>query len=112
MSQPLLSAAQIFESQDLKEETIDVPEWGGPIRLVQMTAAESAELTKKIAASESGMYLMVIFSAKNEQGERIFTEEDVERLKLKNFNTLNLLQRRALALNAQTEQQKEALKKA
>jgi hypothetical protein len=39
MSQ-LLTKAAILASQDLKHENIDIPEWGGVVRLRTMTGAE------------------------------------------------------------------------
>jgi hypothetical protein len=114
MSQPLLSASQIFDAVDLKEDVVDVTEWGGKIRLVQLTAAESMQLTRDMDTKENvgnGMYLMLVYSARNEQNERLFTLDDVEKLKLKNFNVLNMLQNRALRLNAMTVPEREALKK-
>lgn len=114
MSQPLLSASAIFGAVDLKEEIVDVPEWGGSIRLVQMTAAESMQLTRDMDTKEgadAGIFLMLVYSARNENGERVFTNDDIDRLRHKNFNVLDKLQRVALRLNKKDEPAKEALKK-
>jgi len=113
MSQPLLSAAAIKAAVDRKEETVEVPEWGGSVRLVQMTAAESGEFSKELktlAGEESGMFLMLVYSARNEQGERILTIEDVPALKEKNINVLIRLQRKALELNSWGREGLEKLK--
>lgn len=129
MSQPLLSASAIFGAVDLREDTVEVPEWGGSVRLVQMSAAESMQLTREMETQEgadNGIYLMFIYSARNADGTRIFSPDEpdperptapvkwtkaIEQLRAKNFNVLNMLQRRALALNAMTVPEKEALKK-
>lgn len=113
MSQPLLSAAAIKSAVDLTEETIEVPEWGGSVRLVQMTAKESGEFTKELRTlqgEESGMFLMLVYSAKDEQGNRVLTGEDVEELKKKNINVLIRLQRIALRLNAWGREEQIAIK--
>jgi len=114
MSQPLLTAAQIRTAVDLKEETVEVPEWGGSVRLVQMTAAESLAFMKETdtqAGAENGIFLMLSYSARDEAGARVFTPEDVEELKKKNFNVLNTLQRKCIALNNNGAAAKAALKK-
>lgn len=129
MSQPLLSASSIFGAVDLKEDVVEVPEWGGSVRLVQMSAAESMQLTRDMATQEgadNGMYLMLIYSARNADSTRIFSPDEadpeqpnapvkwtkaIEQLKQKNFYVLDMLQRRALTLNAMTVPAKEALKK-
>lgn len=114
MSQPLLSASQIFDAVDLKDDVVSVPEWGGSIRLVQLTAEESMQLTKEMLTAEgaaNGIYLMLVYSARDAEGKRLFTLEDIERLKFKNFNVLNMLQTRSLALNHMDAKSREALKK-
>lgn len=114
MSQPLLSAAQILSAADLKEETVEVPEWGGPVRLVQMNADESTEFTSKmetIEGSRTGMYLMIIYSARDTEGNRILKEEDLDALKKKSMSVLNRLQLVALRLNGMGVQGEAALKK-
>lgn len=114
MSQPLLSAAAIKAAPDRKEEIVEVPEWGGYVRLVQMTAAESGAFRKELQTlegDESGMFLMLVYSARNEQNDRIFTVEDVPALKEKNINVLIKLQKKALEINAWGREQLDALKK-
>lgn len=114
MPSTLLTAAQIRDAVDLKEDTIEVPEWGGSVRLVQMTAAESLEMSKLMdvqSNAEDGIFLMLVFSAKDAEGNRVFTLEDVLELKKKNFNVLNTLQRAAIALNKNGIAEKAVLKK-
>jgi hypothetical protein len=114
MSQPFLTAAQIRDAVDLKEDIVEIPEWGGSVRLVQMTAAESLEMTKLMsvqAHADDGIFLMLVFSAKDAEGNRLFTIEDVLELKKKNFNVLNTLQRRAITLNRNGIEDKAVLKK-
>lgn len=112
--QTLLSKSQIFAAKDLKEETVPVPEWGGSVRLVQMTARESAEFSKKMETTDGGnigIYLMLVYAAQNADNTRVFTEEDIEHLKDKNMNVLILLQQKALDLNGMSVEAKAALKK-
>ncbi|KKL90251.1 hypothetical protein LCGC14_1906550 [marine sediment metagenome] len=109
MSQPLLSASRILEAEDLAEHIEEVPEWpnedGSPghLRLVQMTAAENIELTNLVGESKEtiidGMFLILVYCAKDEEGKRLFTKEDVVKLREKNFHVINRLQQLCLKLN-------------
>lgn len=97
-----LSAAEIFAAQDLSEDYVTVPEWGGDVRLKQMTAFETMAMTKDMDAPENkglGMYVILVHTARNEDDSHLFTVDDIEKLKLKNFNVLNRLQTAALKLN-------------
>lgn len=115
MPQTLLTRDKIKNAKDLKHEDVDVPEWGGKIRLKQMNAGETNAFTAALATTKTkgaGMYLMLVYSARNEAGELIFTEEDLEWMVEKNIDILNILQRKALALNKMTPAGEAALKKA
>lgn len=114
MSQPLLSAASILAAEDLKEENVPVPEWNGNVRLMQLNAEESTAFTKEmstIEGAENGMYLMLIYCARDAEGKRIFTLEDLPALKKKNITVLNRLQLIALELNGMSVRGQAALKK-
>lgn len=112
MPQSLLSADQILAALDLSECTEKVPEWpdadGNPglIRLQQMTAEENLELTETLRDPDlgghegsNGMFLMLVFCAKDADGKRLFTMEQVAALRQKNFNVLDRLQQVAMRLN-------------
>ncbi len=114
MSQPLLSAASILAAKDLAEEIVAVPEWGGDVRLVEMNAHEATEFSDKlelIKGQKDGMYLMLIYSAKDADGNRLFKNEDIDALRAKSMDVLNRLQLLALRLNKMDAKSKAALKK-
>jgi len=112
MTQTLLSRSQILEAVDLDHEDVDCPEWGGPVRIQQMNAEESTAFTKALAEHpDCGMYLMTIHSARDTEGNLLFTIEDLPALKKKNIDVLNRLQLVALRLNKMGVAGREALKK-
>jgi len=120
MPQTLLSAAQILAAEDLSHEDHEVPEWGGTVRLQQMSAEESMAFTKELkevnaAAGEGqnlGMFLMLVHSARYLDGKRIFTVADLPGLKRKSIDVLNRLQRITLKLNKMGFVEEVVLKKA
>lgn len=113
--QTLLSAASIIAAKDIEEEIVEVPEWDGSVRLVQMNAEETTAFTRdlntKPATGDDGMYLMLIHSARDAEGQRIFTMEDLPALRKKSINALNRLQMIALRLNKMDATGRAALKK-
>lgn len=116
MSQSLLSREKIIAANDLKHEDVPVPEWGGTVRITQMDAGTSLEFNEamrvsKEAGQKHGIFLMLVFSARNEQGERILTVEDLPALMGKSMNVLTRLQAVALRMNKMGEEGKAELKK-
>lgn len=114
MSQPLLSASQILDAEDLAEEVVPVPEWGGNVRLCQMNSEESFAFSKALtasASSEDGIYLILIYSARDAERQMVLRTEDVPALRKKNQDVLIRLQTVALRLNKMGVAGKEALKK-
>ena len=126
MSQPLLTSSQVLDAKDLEEHTEEVPEWPNPdgspgrIRLVQLNAIENIELIEAVKTGGDviadggmdGMFIILVFMARDEKGGRVFTMEDVERLRKKNFHVINRLQQRCLKLNKTGLEQEVATKKA
>jgi len=115
----LLTAVDILGSEDLVSEEVEVPEWPdskgqpGRIRLRQLNAEESMRLTEEMLLKENekaGMFIMLVRCAVNEDGSRVFTEEDIPALKKKSFRVLERLQRVALRLQSMDKQSEVALK--
>lgn len=100
-----LTAEDIFEIDDTKPQRYEVPEWQkggkpGVLWIRALPASRHLDMRKRVSAvPDDGMFLMVIAACCNEQGRPIFTMEDIEKLKEKNFNILDRLQRKALYIN-------------
>ena len=91
----LLGKADIVECEDLISEDVEVPEWGGVLRVRQMNAMDrdsfdlyvvrlksdgkSAEVNKHNLRAA-----LVVRSVIDEEGKRIFSDEDVETVGMKN----------------------------
>ncbi len=84
-----LTKEQILKADDLKHEDIEVPEWGGTVRVRALTALEkdSFDKTTFMDAEEGenmnweGMRArLVSLTVVNDKGERLFTSEDVVEL--------------------------------
>lgn len=110
----LLSREQILEAKDIKFKDIEVPEWGGTIRIKQLSAKEYNDITmsmvniRKMAAKQisrknpddvedainetavkNQKILLIVKSVVDENMKPLFTEADMELLYQKNTNVVD-----------------------
>lgn len=71
----VLTAAEILAAQDRKRELVEVPEWGGSVYVQEISAADAERISE--AQSIVGFCSLCIV---DENGERLFSEEDAEAL--------------------------------
>jgi hypothetical protein len=113
----ILTAEEIFATKDHNTEDIDVSKWmgeGAYIRVRSLSAKEAfdfVELSKDEDKKQEAMIVLVCTSAVNEEGDRLFTDDQVEQLKEKSFGMFKEIQDHALALNGFKEEEIEAAKK-
>lgn len=99
----LLSRDAILSAQDLATKDVEVKAWGGTIRLRMLTAAERAVLESQqmdSAAKWSDFKVRVIsMAAIDEEGNNLFTEDDLNAIKAKSGSVIDLLFLEANNLN-------------
>lgn len=94
----MLTREQILEADDLKNQSVDVPEWGGTVLVRSMTGADrdafeasmmtvDAEGNRKADMGNMRAKLVAL-TAVNEAGALLFVPADVERLALKSAGAL------------------------
>jgi hypothetical protein len=84
----LLTKAQILAADDLPTREVDVPEWGGSIRIRMFTAAQRLALESEYKhAVDAGMIapsnwreMHLVMAAVDEKGEPLFTDGDAAAL--------------------------------
>jgi len=94
----LLSRTDIFAIDDSSYEDVEVPEWGGTVRVKALTGRERIEYEKSIV-EQRGTKLrltlsdansrLVQLAATDEQGRRLFSRADIEALSGKSAAALN-----------------------
>jgi hypothetical protein len=101
----------MLEAQDLKTEDINMPEWGGPVRIRTLYAIERDEFDQTI---NKGVGAERVIDLKNfrarllarcivdENGDPVFTAADVDALGKKSTVAIGRLFDRAQALNGMT----------
>ena len=92
-----LSKEAILNADDLKQQEVDIPEWGGSVlirelRGVERDAFEEGSLDKKRNLTMTNIRArLVAMSAIDESGDRLFTTADAAELGKKSAAALNRL---------------------
>ena len=112
----ILNRDAILGAVDLKKELVKVPEWGGEVYISMMTgeardAWEQSLVGGKGANLENIRARLVAFTAVDEEGKRIFTNEDASSLGQKSATALERCVKVAQKLNRLTEQELDDLVK-
>jgi tRNA(Phe) wybutosine-synthesizing methylase Tyw3 len=104
----LLSKEQILSAEDLQSEIVEVPEWGGTVKVRMMTGSERDAFEMSIfkVKGKDTERNFVDLRAKlvartliNEKGERIFTDDDISALGKKSAKALDRVYQAASRLN-------------
>jgi hypothetical protein len=112
-----LTAEQILEMDDLNTMDVEVPEWPidgepGLVRLKTLSAREALTFQKQMQvnakAREDAMVSIVVLSAVDENGERLFNQKQVELLRDKSVKVFTRLQTAAMELNGFSNPSKDA----
>ena len=89
-----LSRAVILETQDYKTDEVEVPEWGGVVLVRELTAAQVQRLGFGMATPDGEvdptkdqalMTRIVSWGVIGDNGERLFSEKDIEKLGEKSY---------------------------
>lgn len=116
-----LTRDEIRGLKDLPSEVVIVPEWGGTeveIRGLSGKGRDQFEIWlqvqkgKKIVMDATNVRAkLVVLCAVNEQGERVFTEGDIEWLGEKSGSALDRLAMAAMRLSGMSEEMVKGLEK-
>ena len=108
-----LSKSDILNADDMPTEEVNVPEWGGTVIISTMTStardAYEAEMYHANKAQNGGEFVnlrarMVARCARDEQGELLFTDDDIEALGKKSAAALDRCYEVAERLNKFSEE--------
>lgn len=108
-----LTATEIIEAKDIEIVDVDVPEWGGIVRLRAMSGEEAVTFVESLKGQLATSSARIIAScAVDEDGKHLFTFEQVEQIKKKSLKAIMRLQKEALRINGLTEEGTAATKNA
>lgn len=97
----LLSKQQIFEADDLEYKEVDVPEWGGSVRLKSLTGSERDKYESSLQRiGKNGQPVpdivnararLIALTAVDENGNRVFSDNEVLKLGTKSSKPIDRL---------------------
>jgi hypothetical protein len=105
---------QIFASNDLKEKFVDMPEWGGQVKIRALSVKEQLAYDEYLSTEpkEVEMALHLIISAcVDDDNKKLFDISDMDLLKEKSSKNLFLLVNEILSLNKQLPADSDKLAK-
>ena len=96
-----LSAESILNADDFRYEDVDCPEWGGTVRVRSLSGGQRSIITQKVQDKELEELeeLLVVRGCVDENGERIFTNKDIEKLKKKANTPIARISRKIMGLS-------------
>lgn len=108
----LLTGAEILAADDLPFEDVEVPEWGGTVRVRALRAGERREFEKRIEPdSVDSRTLLVGACLVGEDGKQLFTPEQFASLAAKSSVPIVRLLKVCMRLNCIGDAEEEAKKK-
>jgi hypothetical protein len=108
----LLSFSEILDADDIQYEVVDVPEWGGKIRIGSLSAGEVLEfieLNDGPAKNTAGIRLLNR-SLVDKAGKRIGEDKSLGELKKKDHRVVNRIIGQILKLNGMDKKAAEEAK--
>ncbi len=116
MGVTLLNKEAILNAKDTRQEVAEVPEWGGHVCIRAMSGAERDDFRAAIEGAETSLVgkfeaPLLALTLVDEEGNRLFSIDDVEALRAKSATVLDRLTQIAMRVNGMTvEAQEEAAK--
>ena len=108
-----LTAKDILGADDLKSERVEVPEWDGYLFVRVMTGDERDKWelyiqSREIESMDGVRALFVSYTAVDESGKRLFTDDQVKELGNKSASALDRVFQAARILNKLSDADVEA----
>lgn len=107
----ILSIEDVLGAQDIKEETVAVPEWGGAVRIKGFTKAEQHLIREQAGGADNldlNLFEMLLFV--HGVIEPQFTQDHIELLKAKNAVPFDRVLQRVMAISGLTEEARKQAK--
>ena len=95
-----LTVSEIAEAQDLKTVDVEVPEWGGCVRFMELSGPERLTLTDAGERTDwEHICYTVAMSMVDGDGNKMYPDPDGSELAGKSSEVIGMLTKRVFALN-------------
>ena len=101
----ITNCEEILNRDDFTFEELEVPEWGGTIRIRSLSGNERTKITNMVQKRKDGDGMfeqVVIFAAVDENGKRIFRDDHLAALKEKSATVSQRIGQKVLELSGFT----------
>lgn len=80
-----LTAESILKAEDFSYAELEIPEWGGSVRLRSLSGGQRSIINQRVQARdlENLEEMLTVMGCVDEDGNRIFTNKDIDALKKK-----------------------------
>ena len=109
-----INKQQIFASRDLKEKMVDMPEWGGEVKIRALSVREQLQYDEYLGTEPKEVEMalhLIIAACVNDDNSKLFDVSDIEMLKEKSSKNLFFLVNEILSLNKQQPKDSDELAK-
>jgi hypothetical protein len=108
-----MSKSRIVSATDTKLDTVNVPEWGGEVCLKTLTGSERDSFEESYSGEKMKNFRcrFLVLTLCDENGERLFADDEVEVVGKKSALVINRLFEKAWQLNAFSDAAVDALGK-
>ena len=113
----LLTKKDILKAQDLKTEIVDVPEWGGKVKVRGLSASDRDCFENEMFEQSQSPGMKIVRASLcarcivDEEDKRLFTDQDIKQLGTKSAVALNRVFKTAQKLSGLREEDVEELAK-
>lgn len=110
----ILGKTAILTADDFEYADVHCPEWGGEVRVRGLSAADQAYIAKLSNQDKKETLTLNVFirGVVNENGERIFTNADIDELKTRSYAVIERVAKKIIELTSKGDADTvEALKK-
>jgi hypothetical protein len=113
MAKKYLSMDEILGAQDTEYRDVEVPGWGGTVRIGSLDAGTMIRFTEENEdpkLKKTASLRLIVASLVDGDGNRIGTETGVEAMKKKDMRSVNMLAEQILELNGFGKKEKDGKK--
>jgi len=110
----MLTKDQIIQADDKRFADVEVPEWGGSVRIKTMSAKDRQQFQSSISTkgkvADDFMERLIICCLVDDKGKQIFEQADIKLLSDKSSVAINKIFSAAVELNGMTDKSVDQIK--
>lgn len=96
-----LNAESILAAEDFCYADVECPEWGGVVRVRSLSGGQRSLITQRVQAQDTDELeeLLTVMGVVDEDGNRIFTNKDIDLLKKKSNTPISRIAKKIMEIS-------------